>query len=74
MCLISTEETKEESEEEEDNEFNNKFAIATSGLLAGYINPLKELKLKSKENATTIINYLLALNEEAKDIFTNDKR
>ena len=62
VIIETKEKTKtEETEEDLDNEFKNKLAIATSGLLPYYINPLKELELKSKENATTIVNYLLAI-------------
>src|SRR5690349_20814645 len=43
---------------------DSRFETATSGLLNGYVNPLKKLELKSKENATTIVDYLLAINEE----------
>ncbi|MGA9171577.1 MAG: hypothetical protein WBZ20_15670, partial [Nitrososphaeraceae archaeon] len=50
---------------ESDNRINkSKFEAATSGLLNCYVRPLKELELKSNENAATIVNYLLALNEE----------
>ena len=42
----------------------NKFEAVTSGLLSCHVNPLKELELKSKENAATIIDYLLAMSEE----------
>src|SRR5690349_15480457 len=60
--------TKTETEEQnfiQDNEFKNKFATATSGLLPGYaITPLKNLESKSKENARTIVDYLIAINDE----------
>ncbi|HET7283354.1 MAG TPA: site-specific integrase [Nitrososphaeraceae archaeon] len=50
--------------QESDRINKSKFEAATSGLLNCYVNPLKELELKSKENAATIIDYLLAVNEE----------
>jgi integrase/recombinase XerD len=56
---------KTKGEEDSDNEFKNKFATATSGLLQGYaVTPLKILESKSRQNATTIIDYLIAMNEE----------
>ena len=74
VARVITEETETETEtkkedtktkeEDLDNAFKNKFMTATSGLLPGYINPLKNLELKSKENASTIVDYLLAMKEE----------
>jgi integrase/recombinase XerD len=49
---------------ESDRINKSKFEAATSGLLSYHANPLKELALKSKENAATIIDYLLAMSEE----------
>jgi len=49
---------------ESDRINKSKFEAATSGLLNCYVNPLKELALKSNENAATIVDYILAMSEE----------
>ena len=43
---------------------NNKFKIATSGILSYRINILNRLQAKSKENASTIIDYLFSMHNE----------
>lgn len=60
--VITEENIKEEAKTKdlEDSKFKNQFAIATFGLLPGYVNPLKELELKSKYYN---YNRLLACNK-----------
>ena len=43
---------------------NNKFKIVTSGMLSYRINILNRLQAKSKENASTIIDYLFSMHNE----------
>jgi hypothetical protein len=43
---------------------NDKFKIATSGILGYCINILNRLQSKSKENASTIIDYLFSMHNE----------
>lgn len=47
-----------------DYDNNNKFKIATSGILSYRINILNRLQAKSKENASTIIDYLFSMHNE----------
>lgn len=46
------------------NNNNDKFKIATSGILSYHINILNRLQAKSKENASTIIDYLFSMHNE----------
>jgi integrase/recombinase XerD len=61
---ITTTTTLQQNQELDGFENKSRFETATSGLLNCYVKPLKGLVLKSKENVATIIDYLLALNEE----------
>jgi hypothetical protein len=47
-----------------DYDNNNKFKIATSGILSYHINILNRLQAKSKENASTITDYLFSMHNE----------
>ena len=48
---VTTTTTTLQQNQESDRINKSKFETATSGLLNCYVNPLKELELKSKENA-----------------------
>ena len=53
-----------ENFDDHDNDNDNKFKIVTSGILSYRINILNRLQAKSKENASTIIDYLFSMHNE----------
>lgn len=63
-ALFDNDNDKENYDYDNNNNNNNKFKIATSGILSYHINILNRLQAKSKENASTIIDYLFSMHNE----------